>query len=346
MSAVTGAFGPPLLTGVLRQQPEDFRVEEIPAFEPSGEGEHLMLEVEKRGLNTAHVAGCLARWAGVPDMAIGYAGLKDRHAVTRQRFSVHLPKRVAPDLSTFAVDGARIVSSAWHVRKLARGALAGNRFVLRVRDVAGGRDGLDGRLRELSAKGCPNAFGVQRFGHGGRNIEAARAMFAGRRVRRDQRSILLSAARSMIFNTVLARRIDDGSWMHGLDGDVWMLDGSHSVFGPERDPHAGDLPGRAAGLDIHPTGPMWGRGQLRCEGAAAALERHTAESFGDLAAGLEQAGLKQERRALRMRVGNLAWDWPADDCLSIGFTLPAGSYATVVLEQLGTFIDGSTPSAH
>ncbi|WP_255505356.1 tRNA pseudouridine(13) synthase TruD [Alkalisalibacterium limincola] len=327
------AFGPPLLTGVMRSEPEDFRVEELPAFEPSGEGEHLLLEVEKRGMNTAFVARHLAQWAGVPEHAVGYAGLKDRHALTRQRFSVHLPKRVAPELSGLELDGMQVLSSTWHARKLPRGALAGNRFVLTLREVEGDRSALQARVERILATGLPNFFGEQRFGRGGGNIEAARAMFAGRRVRRDQRSILLSAARSAVFNAVLARRVLEGDWATGGEGEVWMLDGSRSVFGPE--PLDEELRARAASLDIHPTGPLWGRGELRSEDAVRALEEAVAAGFSDLLEGLEAAGLKQERRALRIRVPSIRLEWLTGRVLRLGFDLPPGAYATGVLHELG-----------
>ena len=147
-----------------------------------------------------------------------------------------------------------------------------------------------------------------RFGRDGDNVESARRMFAGERVHRDQRSIYLSAARSEIFNAVLAARIADGSWAGGAEGEVWMLDGSQSVFGPE--PDSAGLAERVARQDIHATGPMWGQGELRPAGAVRALERAAVEPFADLRAGLEAAGLKQERRALRVRVDGLAWSWP------------------------------------
>ncbi|WP_457321347.1 tRNA pseudouridine(13) synthase TruD, partial [Stenotrophomonas sp. P5_B8] len=131
------AFGAPLLSAKIRSVPEDFQVDELPAFEPSGEGEHLLLTLRKRGANTVHVAKVLARWAGLPDMAVSYAGMKDRHAVTTQRFSVHLPKRIAPDPALLASDEIEVVESTWHNRKLQRGALAGNRFKLVLRDVQG-----------------------------------------------------------------------------------------------------------------------------------------------------------------------------------------------------------------
>lgn len=333
MSALPGGHGAPVLRARFRASPEDFVVEELPGFEPAGQGEHLLLTIEKRGMNTAFAAGLLARWAGIGEVGVGYAGLKDRHAVTRQRFSVHLPKRVAPDLAALEAQGLRVLDSHWHSRKLPRGALRGNRFSLVLREVAGEAAAIDARLAAIAARGFPNYFGEQRFGRDGGNVEAARRMFAGARVRREQRSIYLSAARSAIFNAVLAARIGAGDWATGREGEVWMLEGSQSVFGPEPADEA--LAARAARLDIHPTGPLWGQGELRSGGACRALELAAAEPFADLRAGLEAAGLKQERRALRVRAGDLAWRWQAPDVLVLEFSLPPGAYATGLLAELG-----------
>jgi tRNA pseudouridine13 synthase len=227
------AHGASACSATIRTTPEDFFVEEIASFEPSGSGEHLLLTVEKRGMNTAWAAKRIAAWAGVAESAIGYAGLKDRHAVTRQRFSVWLPKKIAPEIAALQSDDLRVLEHAWHSRKLPRGALAGNRFELLLRDVVGERADIDARLETIRARGVPNAFGVQRFGREAGNLDKALAMFAGRRVKREERSLLLSAARSALFNDILARRVADGSWDRGLEGEVWMLAGSHSVFGPE-----------------------------------------------------------------------------------------------------------------
>ena len=330
------AHGAAVLTAAFRVAPEDFRVEERPAFEPSGQGEHLLLTIEKRGMNTTHAARRLAQWAGVPEMGIGYAGLKDRHAVTRQRFSVHLPKKVAPDLAALASDDLRVLESHWHSRKLPRGALAGNRFVLVLRDVTGERDAIDARLAAIAAGGLPNYFGEQRFGREAGNVDAARRMFAGARVGREQRSILLSAARSALFNAVLAARVADGSWARGLDGEVWMLEGSHSVFGPEA--MTDELAARAARQDIHPTGPLWGEGELRSAGAARACEEAAVAPFADLRAGLVAARMGQARRALRVRLAELAWRWLDAGSLELAFALPPGAYATELLAELGEVI--------
>ncbi|HEV2607786.1 MAG TPA: tRNA pseudouridine(13) synthase TruD [Xanthomonadaceae bacterium] len=335
------AFGDAVLTASIRTEPEDFFVEELLAFEASGAGEHLLLTIEKRGMNTAFVAKRIAAWAGVAEMAVGYAGMKDRHAVTRQRFSVQLPGREAPDIATLESDDPgsspgqvlRVLAADRHARKLQRGALRGNRFVLRLRGIVGERVSIDERLCTLKVQGFPNYFGEQRFGHGGGNLDAARQMFAGKRVKREQRGILLSAARSELFNRVLGARVADGSWNTGLPGELWMLDGTHSIFGPEPDPAA--LAERARTQDIHPTGPLWGRGALRTDADCCAIEETVLDDATDFCIGLEKAGLNQERRALRTPARSLAWEWHHGGTLELAFELPAGSYATSLLSAIG-----------
>jgi tRNA pseudouridine13 synthase len=166
-------------------------------------------------------------------------------------------------------------------------------------------------------------------------------MFAGRRVQRDQRSMLLSAARSELFNRALAARVRDASWDQAMDGEVWILSGSRSVFGPEA--FSETLESRRASFDIHPSGPLWGAGELRSTDACRELEQ-TALSADDamaLRTGLEEAGMKQERRALRLVPSDLAWEWIAEDALSLAFSLPPGSYATALLQELGDIADAS-----
>lgn len=336
-----GAFGASVLSATIRSKPEDFFVEEIAGFEASGEGEHYLLTIEKRGLTTAAAAKRLADWAGLPEMAIGYAGMKDRHAVTRQRFSVHLPKRTAPDIALLQSDDVQVLDATWHNRKLPRGALAGNRFVLVLREVQGDHAAIEARLAQIAARGLPNWFGEQRFGRDGDNVESALSMFAGRRVRRDQRSILLSAARSALFNRVLAARVQDGSWDTGLEGEVWLLSGSRSVFGPE--PWNEELAERLARFDIHPSAPLWGAGELRSRGHCAETELAAlaADDAIALRVGLEKAELKQERRALRLVPEGLAWEWLGQAGLQLAFALPPGSYATALLQELGQVDDVS-----
>ncbi|RFP60409.1 tRNA pseudouridine(13) synthase TruD [Luteimonas weifangensis] len=335
------AHGAAVATARIRSVPEDFRVEELDAFAASGAGEHLLLTVEKRGMNTAFAAKRIAEWAGIGEAGVGYAGLKDRHALTRQRFSVHLPKKVAPDLGALDSEELRVLAHAWHAKKLPRGALAGNRFLLTLREVRGERAAIDARLQAIGARGVPNYFGEQRFGRGGDNLANALALFGGRRVGRDQRTYLLSAARSQLFNRVLGARVAAGHWDRALEGEVWVLDGSRSVFGPE--PWSEALAQRLAAFDIHPSAPLWGRGALRSGGAAAALELAALDDAQSLAlrAGLEAAGLKQERRATRLRPQALAWDWLDPATLRLRFELPPGAYATTVLAELGDIADAA-----
>jgi tRNA pseudouridine13 synthase len=316
----------------MRATPEDFVVEEILGYVTDGEGEHAFLVVEKRGHQTQWVARELARFADISPVGIGFAGLKDRHAVTRQAFSVHLPGRTDPDWSVFPKEGVRIVSSTRHQRKLKRGALAGNRFTLTLRDVRGDHEAAERVLAALRDHGVPNYFGEQRFGRGGTNVERARAMFAGKRADKRTRSMLLSAARSQLFNEVLAGRVEDGCWDTPLDGEIWALAGSRSWFGPE--PYEDTLAQRLVRGDIHPSGPLWGKGEPPTTAEAAARERAVAEAAPELVAGLIAAGMDQQRRALRLMPQDLAWDWRDDTTLELRFALPAGSYATVVVREL------------
>lgn len=333
--ALPRAHGAAVLSARMRTTPEDFFVEELDAFAPSGAGEHLLLTIEKRGMNTAFAAKRIAAWAGVAESAIGYAGLKDRHAVTRQRFSVWLPRKIAPDLDALPSDDLKVLAHAWHARKLPRGALAGNRFELVLRDVVGDRDAIEARLATMAARGVPNYFGEQRFGRERANVDKALAMFEGRRMRREERTHLLSAARSELFNRVLAARVRAGDWDCAREGEVWILDGSRSVFGPV--PFDDTLAARLAAFDIHPSGPLWGRGQPRSTDAALALELDVLADDTALALrnGLERAGLEQERRALRLCPQSLRFDWIDAATLRLCFALPAGCYATTVLAELG-----------
>jgi tRNA pseudouridine13 synthase len=332
MSALPFAHGAPPLSGRLRAAPEDFVVDEDLGFAADGTGEHVFVRVEKRGANTDFVAKELARFAGVSAEAVSYAGMKDRHAVTRQTFSLHLPGKADPDWSALAHAEFRVIDSVRHSRKLKRGALRGNRFVLRLSALTGDRAAADAALAAIAAAGVPNYFGEQRFGRGGDNLERARAFFAGQRLPRHLQGLMISSARSAIFNAALARRVEQGSWNRALDGEVWMLEGSHSVFGPE--PLSDTLQRRLDEFDIHPTGPMWGQGELRSQGAVAAIEHAAAAEFPGFPEGLARAGLRQERRSLRLRPQELRWEWQDDDSLELAFGLPAGSYATGVVREV------------
>lgn len=332
VAALPRAHGEPPASGVLRVEPADFEVDEELGFAPSGTGEHAFLTIEKCGANTEWVARRLAEAAGVSPMAVGYSGLKDRHAITRQSFSVQLPGRADPNWAALAIPGVRVLSVTRHDRKLKRGVHRGNHFRIRVRNVLGTRDEIEQRLAIIGGRGVPNYFGEQRFGRDAGNIERARSVFAGRRMPRAERSLAISAARSLVFNTVLASRVEEQSWDRGLEGEVWMLAGTHSIFGPE--PLTPELAKRLADFDIDPTGPLIGEGELRSADAVRELEQRAIEAHRDLAEGLAKAGLAQQRRALRLRAQSLLHEWEADGSLVVEFRLPAGSFATVVLREL------------
>jgi tRNA pseudouridine13 synthase len=326
------ALGGPVGRGRIRAQDEDFIVAEQLGFGLSGEGEHLFLRLRERGCNTDWVAGQLARWGGRPRVDVGYAGLKDRHAVTEQWFSLRFPAGRHPDPASLAIEGVELLEWALHNRKLKRGALKGNCFELRVRGLEADPDLLAERLDAVAQRGVPNAFGPQRFGRELGNLRLAEAWFGGGPAPgRSARGFALSAARSLIFNALLAERISAGDWEHAAPGDPVQLDGRGSWFLAE----AGDeaLAARLASLELHPTGALWGRGEPPGHGPGAALERSVAARFALFADGLVAAGLEQERRALRLRVRDLDWQLANSDLL-LSFGLPGGAYATSVLREL------------
>jgi len=328
------AHGPVTASGRLKASPEDFHVDEVLGFAADGDGPHALLTVEKRGANTRWVAGELARLAGVQPRDVGYAGLKDRHAVTLQHFTVPIEGRPEPEWSALTTDGFRVLAAVRHRRKLKIGALKGNRFRITLRELTRPVVELSPKLEAIRKLGVPNYFGPQRFGRGGANVQQATAMLVeGRRIHdRRLRSLLLSSARSLIFNALLSERVRAGNWDRLLPGEVLMLDGSHSVFKSDAADTA--LEKRLAEGDVHPTGPLWGRGELPTAAEARALEEQVMQSYAVLARGLESAGLEISRRALRLPVRELAWEQPDAHTLTVEFFLPAGAYATTVLREL------------
>lgn len=316
-----------------RLVPEDFYVEELPSWSPSGDGEHDVLWVEKRGANTRWVADQLAKYADVHPSAVSYAGLKDRHALTLQWFSVHRPGRNI-NWFEFACADVRILKAEQHSRKLRIGTLAGNKFAIRLQ-----HDGLDEtavleRVKLLCSQGVPNYFGPQRFGREGDNLRLATALANGRKLSRSKRSFALSAARAMIFNDVLAHRVADNSWNRSQSGDVLMLAGSQSVFDAS-DEEAAALEARTASQDVHPTAPLWGRGALRTTGAIAELEQQTADRYPDLVSACERGGADMQRRATRISMHDMTIEYD-DQYLLLHFSLPAGCFATAVINELVT----------
>jgi tRNA pseudouridine13 synthase len=240
------AHGAPLCTGRLRVEPEDFVVEEQLGFEPAGQGQHVLLRVRKRDANTQWIARELARAGGCRPNDVGYAGLKDRRAVATQWFTVPQSRLSLEDWVGVRSGEYEVLEAHRHSRKLPRGALAGNRFVIRIRGTAIDDASLAGRVAAIEARGVPNYFGPQRFGKGGSNLK--RMSEDVRALAPTERGFVLSAARSLVFNAVLAERVRDGSWERIEPGELANLDGRASHFRVEAVDEA--IADRSARLDI------------------------------------------------------------------------------------------------
>ena len=327
------AFGKPCVSGKIKQIPEDFRVDEIPGFEPEGQGEHVFLTIEKKGLTTNAVASQLKKICSLQHRDIGYAGMKDKHAVTTQQFSLNLAGKAEPDWSEIENDQLKIINISRHKRKLKRGVLKGNRFEIRIRELTGDMDKLFARLEKIKLHGVPNYFGAQRFGINGSNLDQAKKLFNHElaKVSRDERSILLSAVRSMLFNAVLDARVKQGNWYQLLPGEVINLDGTQRHFAEEIDE---TLLQRAAAMDVHPTGPLYGLPSraLTPTQQAGELENNILSAFEFWKQGLEDFKLENARRPLRVAVRDLEWEMQQQD-LTLKFALTSGAYATVVLRE-------------
>ncbi|UQB42474.1 tRNA pseudouridine(13) synthase TruD [Thiomicrospira microaerophila] len=326
------AYGKPTATAKLKQHNHDFIVEEQIAFELSGEGEHLWVWLEKEGENTDWAAQQLAKWAGIRLRDIGYAGLKDRHAVTRQWFSLYLPGRADPDLQDFVFDTMRIVKSIRHKRKLQTGGLSGNRFILTLSEVKGDRAELEARLENIKHLGVPNYFGEQRFGRNEHNLVMAQRLFNGEltRLKPAQRGLYISSARSYLFNLILAERVNQACWNKALTGDVFQLEGSDKWFVDDAEER---LAQRVTECDIHPTGALVGTGDLPSMSEVKALEQKVLLKHQAWLEALEALGLKQDRRALRVIPKDMTWRWLGSDRLELAFSLRPGAYATMVVRE-------------
>ncbi len=370
---------PPLRQATYKAHATDFVVNEILPLDFTGEGEHLWLHIEKLGMNTAYLAKLLAEWAEIPLRDVGYSGLKDRHALTTQWFSLRIPKKQLPESEFAPVDigvneSLTILAQQWHNKKLNRGTHRANQFIITLRDIhfantettpsnKSDKDTVEQHLAHISTTGVPNYFGPQRFGRHGNNVREALALFARpvpesrpqpkkskrKQAPHEQNSMELSAARSLIFNEILAARVRDGSWNTGLTGEVFNLDGSGSIFASEVMDDT--LQARLASGDIHPTAVLWGVGNDKVSGAAAAIENNIVQKsplLSQLAAGLEKRDIKAQRRALRLPIEELSWEWQdADDELRLvlSFTLTTGSFATSVLSSLVQNLSSSSATS-
>lgn len=334
------ALGGPLVFGArMRAEPSDFVVDEACAVDFDEAGEHVWVRIEKTGLTTPQLADRWARGLGLARGLIGYSGLKDRHAVTRQWLSFPWPVK-APLPAWPDIAGCRVLAAHRHGRKLRRGTHRANHFEIRLRHVGElPAAALAARMAALQGSGIPNYFGPQRFGREGANLDLARALFDGARLRRTARGFALSAARALLFNAVLDARIRAAAWPGPLSGDVFMLDGSHSVFVDDAGaPMHADLGRRVTEFDIHPTGPLPGRlrpGAVQPHAEAGALEAVVLAAQPAFVAGLERAGVDADRRPLRVAAGDLRAELVDGDLL-LTFSLPPGAFATSLIRELAT----------
>lgn len=327
------AFGGAAGRARLRVEPEDFQVDEQLGFAPAGAGPHALLRIRKRLANTEWVARELARAARVRPFDVGYAGLKDRRAVTTQWFTVPLGKAAAESWLGAQGEGWQVIEAHAHGRKLPRGALAGNRFTLRLRHFEGDRDRCLELLQKVAVAGTPNGFGPQRFGRELGNLAVAltATQYMDDRGGEPLRGMVLSAARSLIFNAVLAQRISNGSWNTLCVGDLANLDGRNSVFAV--DGLDDTLAARVAALDLHPTGPLCGEGGPQPVGDVAALEQQVLTHFAELGVAIRRSRVEAARRPLRVALRQLEAGFDGDT-LQLAFELRGGSFATAVLREI------------
>ena len=369
------------LCATIRGAPEDFVVEELPAYAANGRGEHLYLTFRKVSLTTRDAVQALAQALGVDPRGAGYAGMKDRHAVTTQTASFPFPMARAfePAVAALSLRGIEVLAAARHDNKLKPGHLLGNRFTLILRNVRSGLRAADvradvaalgDRLEAVGREGVPNAFGPQRFGRDGDNPERALAWMAGKqrgpRDKREQR-LLFSALQSRLFNEVLARRdqgshgttaVEAGTWADVLPGDIAKKHDSGGLFGvPLTGPELDDARARARAGAISATGPMFGARMRWPEGAPLALEREILgrslpdpaqlEAFRHLGEGTRRS-LRLWVQEMRVEPLNLA---AVDDgsvsegSVRVSFVLPKGGYATTVLSRACRILDCTVPQS-
>jgi len=312
------------LSAGFRLYPQDFIVNEELGFEPTGAGEHELIHIEKIGQNTHWVAEQLAMHCGISPSAVGYCGRKDRHAITRQWFSLYMPKQGSVNWDSFALDGVTILATHRHARKLRLGSHKANHFVVRLRDLKrNGQAIKDVQKQEITegiserlVKGVPNYFGEQRFGREGSNLHAASDWFMnGRKPHPKRRSMVMSAARAYLFNLVLSARVSQENWRSPISGDVIK--------------------------ETIPTGPLWGRGRSPTAELSALIEQEALALFDSWCHGLEYCGLQQERRDLVLLPKNLDLQWLEQEGrqdLQLSFSLGVGFFATAVLAEVSELI--------
>lgn len=326
--------------GRLRDVLDDFVVEEIPAYDPIGYGEHVFFRVEKRGISTMNLIKEIAQKLNVPVNTISSAGLKDKNAITRQTLSAHNVTSEA--IETLSLACADILWVSRHTNKLRTGHLKANRFAIRIRGV-----GPDAEthaapiLNLLEQRGVPNAYGEQRFGNRGDNHQIGELI-----LRNDRESLVLhgirqpsyrmknffiSAFQSSLFNQYLAMRIKHGSMDTVIKGDIARKEDTGGLFVVEDTVIDSK---RVRAWDISPTGPIYGYKMMQATELAGELETSLLTKNNLTLQSFRAVKSKGSRRPLRYKPENLAWYHDGEDALVITFTAPKGSFATILLDEL------------
>ena len=331
-------YGEPETRAVLKSTATDFEVEEILGFEPLDEGEHLFLWVEKSGLGTMELITRIAKDHGLSERDFGYSGQKDKHALTRQWLSLHLPGKEAP-FALPAGHGYRVLRQLRHNKKLRPGTHKFNRFSLCLREVHELSDKAQQQLDSLQAQGFANYFGHQRFGRKQDNVKQALAQLGTRKLKRGRKSMLLSSLRSHLFNRILSSRIELGHWESPIAGDVFMLRGSHSIFSDKLD---AALLERHRQQDISVCASLYGAGRSLMSAEAAEIEQAVFAEQAEIIDCLQRNDSRLQMRPLRVAAESFSYDHdPAAGLLRLELSLPTGSYVTTMLDHFLVLDDAS-----
>ena len=321
-------YGDAPVAACYKSFPEDFEVEEMLGFEPTGEGEHLFIWVEKTGLSTPELITRIANDHAVNAAHISHSGLKDKHAVTRQWLSLHLPGQDSP-IADSQGDGYRVLRQVRHLKKLRPGSHKANRFRLRLRQVRDFGESTRQQIEAVRNAGFANYFGEQRFGRQQDNVMRALQELDKRRLSRTRRGLLVSALRSHLFNQILRRRIELDCWVTPLPGDVFMLRGSHSIFSDDLD---ADFLERYRQLDISSCASLYGSGATMLTAEPLAIEQEIFAQHPEIVACLERQRSQLQMRPLRALTEDLDYSYdPRAGILELELSLPAGSYVTSLL---------------
>jgi len=317
-------------TGQYKSCPEDFQVEEIPAYEACGEGEHLFVQIEKTNLSTVEAAKLLAEAAKLPESAPSWAGLKDKHALCRQ--TLCLPAQAEEALLGFSNPALRILSMKRHRNKLKTGHLKANRFQVVLRKLSN----VSAAIRcfeQLLETGFPNFFGQQRFGH--HNLRRGLLWLKQKQVARwnaFQKKIYISAVQSALFNHLLNQRLQEGVFFKVLEGDVLK---KHETGGEFVCRNAGEDQVRFERFELSPTGPMYGPKMTFAEGEMADKEAAALVEFGLSLEDFKRVGFLAHgaRRPFRALLEEASFK-ALENELVLSFTLAPGCYATSVIHEM------------